>query len=223
MAGTRKRLAWLLAVLLLLSGCANKETEQPPTDPTSSPTVQPPSGNLICVEISRFNGVFVEDGNDEQVQEVAAILVENNTGKFLDLAMVTYEVGDRTATFKITGLPSGRRAWVLESNGMTLTPGEELVFKDCKETYNHNALETTDDLSVERQGKSLTVKNTSDKTLSNVVVYFKNTISAQDDTFFGGITYMMIFGELKPGESATQAKDHFGETSEIVRFSYQVK
>lgn len=210
-----------LALLLALSGCGTNDPTQPQTEPATEPTQAAPTGSLICVEISRFTGGFVEDGTDEQVQDVAAILVANNTGKFLELATVTYKVGDRTATFQITGLPAGRQAWVLESSRMSLTEGDELELEDCQEAYNPNAIETTDALSVSRQGKSLTLTNTSGKTLTNVVVYFKNTLD--DGTFMGGITYYMLFGDMEPGASITQSKDHFGNSSEIVRFSYQEK
>lgn len=209
----------VLALLLTLSGCRMQAPTLSPTEPVTEPTQPAPTGNLICVEISRFNGGFVEDGSGKKVQDVAAILVANNTGKFLELATVTYKVGDRTATFKVTGLPSGRRAWVLESSGMSIKEGDELILEDCEETYNPNAIETSDLLSVSRQGKSLTLTNTSDKTLSNVVVYFKNTL--EDDTFMGGITYYMVFGDMAPGATFTQTKDHFGNSSEIVRFTYQ--
>lgn len=217
----RKWMACILALALALCGCGEAPDSPPSTEDATQPTTPKATGNLICVEISRFNGDFVEDGTDERVQDVAAILVANNTGKFLELATVTYQVGDRTATFLVTGLPSGRRAWVLESNRMSITEGDELVLEECKDTYNPNAMETTDALAVSRQGKSLTVTNVSGKTLNNVVVYYKNTVSAEDTTFLGGITYYIVYGKMEPGDTLTQSKDHFGATSEIVRYSYQ--
>lgn len=215
----RKWLALMLAIILLLSACVPKGIETPSADPTAATQQPGVTGNLICVEISRFNGYFVEDGKDEKVQNVAAILVANNTGKFLEMATITYKVGDRTATFLVTGLPSGKRAWVLEKNRMTLSDADELVLEDCQETYTPNAILTTKDLSVSRQGKSLTLTNTTDRKLSNVAVYYKNTL--EDGTFMGGITYLVPFGDLEPGASVTKIKDHFSDASEIVRFSYQ--
>lgn len=215
----RKRMAFMLALLLMLSGCGRKGPDSSATEPTV-PTTQPgATGNLICVEISRFSGGFVEDGSGDQVRDVAAILVANNTGKFLELATVTYKVGDRTATFQVTGLPSGKQAWVMESNRLTLSDGDELVLEDCQETYNPNAILSSDDLSVSRQGNSLTLTNTSGRKLSNVAVYYKNTL--EDGTFLGGITYYIAFGDMEPGSSLTQTKDHFDSSSEIVRFGYQ--
>ena len=210
----RKYIASCLA-LLLLSGCSvHGEAPQQTTAPSSST-----NGGLVCEEISRFSGAFVEDGKDQQVKDVAAILVVNQTEQFLDLATVTYQVGDRTATFQITGLPAGRKAWVMESNRLTLKDGDELVLKDCVESYRPDPIVTSDALSVSRQGQYLTLTNTSDSKLVNVAVYYKNTL--EDGTFLGGITYVMAFGDMEPGATKTIGKDHFDQTSEILRFSYQ--
>jgi Fe-S cluster assembly iron-binding protein IscA len=212
----RNRILFLcLAVAVMLSGCvAAPETTTEAPVPTYTL-----GGDLICVEVSRFSGSFVEDGSDAKVTDVAAILVENRTGKFLELGTVTYKVGDRTATFKITGLPTGERAWVLEKNRMTIGEGDELVFDDCQTTYHPDPVRTTDDLAVRREGNSLTVENKSGRTLQNVCVYYKNRM--EDGTFLGGITYLIKFGQMEPGAVLQRATSHFGDESEIVRFSYQ--
>lgn len=208
----RKIIAGLFALLLFLSGC----TPENPIEPTVDLGAE---GSLNCMEISRFTGGFVEDGSGARVQDVAAILVANNTGKFLDLATITYKVGSRTATFKVTGLAHGKKAWVLESNRLTLQEGDELVLEDCVETFNPSPVLSTNDLAVSRRDNALTLTNTSGRKLSNVTVYYKNTL--EDGTYMGGITYLISFGDMEPGTSVTQIRDHFGDSSEIVRYSYQ--
>ena len=215
----RKWLAAALAALLTLSGCGAHTRGPATNDPTTPTKPAGTTGNLVCVEISRFSGGFVEDGSHAQVRDVAAILVANNTGKFLEMATVTYQVGDRTATFLVTGLPHGKQAWVLEANRLTLSEGDELELTDCQEVYNPNAVTSTNDLTVQRRGNSLTLTNTSGKKLTNVVVYYKDTL--EGGIYMGGITYFISFGDLEPGATVTQTKDHFSDTSEIVRFSYQ--
>ena len=204
-----------LAAMMILSGCSD-HTQTP--EETSIPVVQL-GGDLVCMEISRFSGGFVEDGTGAPVTDVAAILVSNNTGKFLELATVTYKVGDRTATFKITGLPAGEQAWVLEQNKMQISEGDELIFDECMSSYQSNPVRTPEDLEVTRQGNSVTVRNTTDKTLKNVCIYYKNRMS--DGVFLGGISYLINCGDLDAGASVQKSVAHFGDESEIVRFSYQ--
>lgn len=203
----------LVILALVLTGCAPAEPEPTPPQATL------PSGDLTCLEISRFTGSFVEDGTDEAVTDVAAILVDNDTGRFLDLATVIYTVGNRTATFLVSGLPAGEQAWVLEKDRMTITEGDELVFKDCQTSFNDGAILTTDDLAVARQGNTVTVENRTDKTLTNVCIYYKNKL--EDGTFLGGITYLMSFDSLEPGASAQNSARHFDDNSVIVRYGYQ--
>lgn len=220
-----KRFSSILVVLLLLMcGCSKtapkSEGTTAPTEASTQSTTPPTiKGNLVCLEISLFSGNYVESGKERPVMDVAAILVENNTDSFLDLAMITYKVGDRTAQFRVSGLPSGRRAWVMELNALTLTDGDELVLEECQESYNPNAITEPDAISVKREGKSLTMTNTSGKTLKNVSVYYKNTM--EDGVFLGGITYVIFFGDMEPGATVTKSADHFGKNSEIVRYSYQ--
>lgn len=214
-----------LAAVLALSGCAESQKQQEDTTELSTVETEPtqaatePVDNLVCLDISRFTGGYVEDGSYEQVKDVAAILVSNETNRFLELATVTYMVGERTATFRITGLPAGGKVWVLEQNRMTLSDGDELVFLDCESSYNSNAIVATGDLSVSREGNNLTVTNVSGKTLKNVCVYYKNKLAS--DVFMGGITFMVVFGELEPGATLTRASAHLGDNSQIVRYSYQ--
>lgn len=202
-----------LAVLLALSGCSTPGQPEQTTAPTQ------PIGDLICVEISRFSGGFVEDGSDEKVTDVAAILVSNETGKFVDLATVTYTVGEKTATFRITGLPAGERVWVLEKDRLQLSEGDKLVFDECKVTYKEDPIRSTQSLAVTREGNTLTVTNVSEHTLNNVCVYYKNRL--EDGSFFGGITYLINFGRMEPGETMQRSADHFGEKSTVVRYSFQ--
>ena len=176
---------------------------------------------LVCLQFSRYSGAFVEDGSDEAVSNVAAMLVANTGSEFLDLATVTYDAGGQTATFVVTGLPPGEKAWVLESNRMILADGIEFRLRDCATTFRPDAVTQTDLLSVTPQGDTLTVENTSDRTLENVCVYYK--VYHTDGNYLGGITYMLSFGTLKPGESARKQSVHYGEDARIVRFSYQTE
>lgn len=218
----KKLLCLCLAAMLTLSGC-NATRGQKETEPTQAPSEDSISQvrDLMCLEISRFTGGFVEDGTYERVTDVAAILVANDTDQFLELATVTYRVGNRKATFRITGLPAGGMVWVLEQNRLTLAPEDQLVLEDCQASYNPKAITSTSDLQVIRDGNSYTVKNVSGKTLKNVCIYYKNTMD--NGYFMGGITFMMTFGDMAPGEQIKRASAHLGDNSRIVRYGYQVE
>lgn len=177
------------------------------------------SADLYCLEFSRYNGEFIEDGSHQPVTDVAAALIENRSQEFLDLATVTYDVGGRTAEFVVTGLPPGAKAWVLESNRMTISDDAQFKFLECTSAFRQDAVLSAKDLAVFSAGNTLSVTNSSDQTLENVCVYYKTVNN--DGAYLGGITYMLAFDTLKPGETATRSTAHFTQNSRIVRYSYQ--
>lgn len=209
------RIRWLILImagLLILSGCSEEPEET--TGSTDN------FGGLVCLEYSRFSGSFPEDGSGREVTDVAAMLVYNSSSEFLDYATVECSIGSSTGTFQITGLPPGATAWVLEQDARTVSDGDTFTARTCEQyAYRSDAVMSTELLSVEPDGSTLTVKNVSDKTLENVCVYYKSLHS--DGHYFGGICYMLNFGTLDPGESAQKQSSHFGSDSKIVRYSFQ--
>lgn len=177
------------------------------------------SADLYCSEFSAYSGPFVEDGTNEQVENVMAVLIENRSDEFLDAATVVYNVGDDTATFVLTGLPAGESVWVLERSRRVLEAGMKFEFVSCDSSFRNDIIEKTDKLEVITEDNAITVTNKSSKALQNVCVYYKTRNS--DGNFLGGITYMLGFDNMSSGETAEKQSAHFGENSEIVRYSFQ--
>ncbi len=213
----------LLTVCMFLAGCdgigGTEDTKSYYGEPVTEYTAS--SADLYCLEINRYSGPFVEDGQNEQVENVAAILVENRSKQYLDYAKVTYYVAGKIATFNVTGLPPGGKAWVLEAEKMQIEGTPSFEFLDCESTFRKDAVMTTDLIGVATQDNVLTVTNKSDETLENVCVYYKNVNS--DGNYLGGITYMIGFDTLEAGKSAQRESAHFGENSRIVRYSFQTQ
>lgn len=210
----------LLALCTMLAGCNRGNTDTPGGyDGEPVTEYKPTSAELYCAEITTYTGPFVEDGKNEQVENVAAILVENRSQQFLDYATITYNVGGKVATFNVTGLPVGGKAWVLEKDKLQLDGTLSFEFLDCESVFKKDAVTSTTDLKVETEGNSVTLSSKTSKTLKNVCIYYKNVNS--DGNYLGGITYMLSFDTLTAGQSVQKESAHFGENSQIVRFSFQ--
>lgn len=214
----------LAAVLcLFLSGCGGDPSSNPKgtTAPTEVSSPLATSADLYCLEVSTYSGPFVEDGSEEEVENVAAIIVENRSEQFLDRAMITYVFGDKVAQFELTGLPSGARAVVLEKNRLTLTGKEEYTLINCDSSFRSDAVTQSGSLKAYSSGNVLKLENTSKETYLNTCVYYKKVNS--DGMFLGGITYMLSFDTMNPGDVKEKASAHFTDDCEIVRFSYQTE
>lgn len=215
----------VVAMSMSVSGCKGSGAENVSTadEQTTLNTVfdKPPasSADLYCLEFTAYSGIYVEDGKNEEIENVAAILVENRADVFLDKATVKYKYGDKTAAFLVTGLPAGGKCWVLEADKMVIDGKHSFEFEDCVSAFKEEAVLSTDKLTTTSEDNSVTIKNISEDTLENVCVYYKNTMD--DGVYLGGITYMMNFGTLEPGEDLTKESGHFSDRSEIVRYSFQ--
>ncbi|MBQ8621897.1 MAG: hypothetical protein IJ422_06250 [Oscillospiraceae bacterium] len=194
------------------------EADPPPEGDGSSGKAT--SEDIVCKEFARFSGQYVEDGRDEPVENVAAILVTNTSDSFLDLATLTYTIDGKTATFVVTGLPAGRSAWVMENSRMTIGADASFTFVDCVSAFRDNAVTSTRNLTIRSNGNMLTAINNTGTTLKNVAVYYK--VVHTDGNYFGGITYMASFDTLAPGEALETLAGHYQDGStEIVRISWQ--
>ncbi len=226
----RKMMLSLCAFVLIftmsldLAGCASAgEGSSDATEGTKQDVIidtpKASSADLYCLEINTFSGIYVEDGKNEKVENVATILVENRSEVFLDRATVKYKYGDKTATFLVTGLPAKGKCWVMEANKLQPDGKHSFEFEDCISAFKEDATLGEGKIKTSAKGNTLTVTNISEKTLNNVCVYYKNTMD--DGNFLGGITYMLTFDVLKPGESLEKASGHYSENSKIVRCSFQ--
>ena len=178
------------------------------------------SGDLSCDQFGIFSGQFLEDGRDELVKNVAAVLVTNRTDRFLDFATLTFDIDGQTATFILSGLPAGRSAWVMEATRMTATSSSVFTYQNCVNSFRDDVTASTDKVTISSDGNMLTAVNNTSETLKDVFVYYRTLHT--DGNFLGGITYRADFGTLEPGASVETMAGHFNkETSEIVRVGWR--
>ena len=208
--------AILLVILLVVVG----ETIRERIESGDSPIIQTGNKTLEGTKFSSFSGEYVEDGSGVPVEKVAAILVTNKSDSFLDLATLEYEIDGKKATFVVSGLPAGKSAWVLEKNKMTVTEQSSYKYIDRNTSFKDGVVDKTDKISISSEGDTLTAVNNTDKKLEGVFVYYKALHT--DGNYFGGITYMIEFGDLEPGEKVTKLAGHYEkDTTEIVRIGWK--
>ena len=197
------------------------ETEPVTTQPTTEPAtgVQSPEEQLTWVQYASYDGVFVEDGSDEPVEDVASILVTNGSEQYLDMAKMTFLLDGQEATFMVTGLPAGASVWVMESDRKTIRTESVLEHADSLTSFRKDAVDTLEGLNIQYAGNILKVTNNRDKTLKNLTLYYK--VLHSDGNYLGGITYMVSFGDLEPGQSAEKLAGHYQEgCTDIVRIGF---
>lgn len=164
---------------------------------------------LELVAWGGYSGNYVEDGSDELVSNVAAILVKNLSGDMLQVAQIQFQVNEtEMAWFQIANLPAGESALALELNRRQFSSGDDYSYGKTASSFLGEPSVQSDRVKLDTgTAGQLTLENISSETLAKVYVYYKYV--QQDGTYLGGITYRVPFENVEPGGSVTVTAGHF--------------
>lgn len=176
-------------------------------------------GRIEIVSIKGTDGLFVEKGEEIQVNNIASIVIKNRSDKMLEYAKISYRVNKyERADFEISALPAGESAVVMESLAREYSESDDY---ECDEasllTAYKNADENPDGVEIESGDGIIAVKNVSDKAINATVIY-KYYIDGQ---YYGGIAFSGKFEKVAPGETVTKESDRINEKCRIVNIEIE--
>lgn len=186
------------------------ETSQPTEEPLATTPETDPSlteiqlpyvleEGLTILGISKYAGIYMEDGSDEVVSNILMIQLENTSGQDLYLAQINLVFGDQTAVFQVTNLPDGETAVLLEQQRMAYT--SQLPQSASAENVSFTTAFSmcADRVEVTALNGVINVRNISGEDIpDDIYVYYKNYAGG---LYYGGITYRVrVEGGLKAGE-----------------------
>lgn len=151
---------------------------------------------LVVQGVTGYEGAYMEDGSNEEVVDVAALILKNN-GAMVREAEITIYAADQQFTFYATMIPAHSELLVLE--------------KDKKIWQTHRVVsvegwasdEPTTDVSlriIEEGLGTLKLTNTTNEMLDQLTVYHKGW-SEETGMYLGGITYETLVDRIAPGET----------------------
>lgn len=156
---------------------------------------------LCVLGVGSYSGPYFEDGSDEAVTDVLAIVVENIREDWVENADLTLSCGEETAQFSVSALPGHRCAILLEQNRMTYSDGVELCSPICTFCTNDMTGKNVDfdaDFLLEPyEGDFLVLRNVSGHEIAgDAVLYYKSVAPYGRNgelLFMGGIAYANRF------------------------------
>lgn len=171
---------------------------------------------LTVEAIGTYDGAYMEDGTDEQVERVAAVLIKNESEHMLQIAelKLVFDSGDE-AVFLLTNIPAGRTVLALDMNRLQCDKERKATeITGMMNFFDETPMET-ERLDAEGTEGRLTLKNRSDEAYPLVYVYYKTM--ADNGVYLGGITYRVPFEQI-PGKTQieTDAAHYSPDKSEIV-------
>lgn len=167
--------------------------------------------NLSIELIGSYDGLFVEDGSDEVIENALSIVVRNKGSKTLQIGLITMSDGEKTYEFQVSTLPAGTKALVLEKNKAVYEAGKEYDITDFSSGYFASTTLMEESLEISAVDGMITVKNIGNETYSKLYVYYKT--KKINGAYMGGITYRTPVENLAPGDSQEVVAAHYKEAS----------
>ena len=163
--------------------------------------------DITIQRINAYSGIFIEDGSDKEVKNVAAIEVKNTSNKPLEFAQIQLYNGNKKLVFDVSTLPANSSAVVMEKNKASFNSSKGVTYGGTTAGYV-NSLEKASSIKCKKvKNNGIEVTNTSSKTIPCVRVFYK--YKSSEGYYVGGITYTAKVKDLKAGASQTIYPSHF--------------
>lgn len=162
---------------------------------------------LEIKDIKSYDGIFFEDGNEQEVKNVATIIVKNNSDVNIEYGKVVLHGAKSDLEFKITALPKGATMVVQEINM------KKYVEQDYTNvTYDVAPLDefemSEDKIHIAEKDDELEITNLTDEVIPVTRVFFKLYMD-DIDVYAGGITYTIALKNIQPKTTVYAAPYHY--------------
>lgn len=175
-----------------------------------------PGYNITIEKMGPYSGMFVEDGSNANIQNVAMLLVKNNGDFPVEYTQIRVVCGQVELLFDISALPAGEKLVVQEKTGKTTledkaTAVSALVVQQADMEMSRDKVRVTDN-----GDNTLTIQNLTNETISTVRVFYKYYMK-NEGIYVGGIAFTVRITRLAPSASVTVQPSHYtSQTSQVV-------
>lgn len=156
--------------------------------------------SLVAQKLIPYEGAYLEDGSEEAVTDVAALILENTGTIGIEYAQIILVQNGRELSFDATYIPPKSTILLLEENKQ---PYSDAAVTSCRcRTVIPGVFDCAErTVEVKETGMcTLEVTNLTEQTLSGVRIYYKHH-EGPNDLYVGGITYSTVIPDLEPGET----------------------
>ena len=174
-----------------------------------------PGYDLVLEKLASYSGMYVEDGSNASVTNVAMLMVRNDGHFPLEYTQIQIRYETETLVFDITALPVGERLVVQEKTGKPIPAGDP-VESSAMVVQRANMEMSLSQVKVTDVGNnSLQIENLTDRTIQTVRVFYKYYME-EENVFVGGIAYTVRISRLAPNATMTIQPAHYNSTTSRV-------
>lgn len=175
-----------------------------------------PGHGLVIERLAPYTGMFVEDGTNASVPEVAMLLVKNVGPYPVEYTRVSVQYEGTELIFDISALPVDAQLVVQEKTCKPVPEGTP-VSANAMVVHRADMEMSRDQVKVTDNGNNtLTIENLTGEMIPTVRIFYKYYMT-QEDVFVGGIAFTVRITRLGAGESITIQPSHYNsQTSRVV-------
>ena len=173
---------------------------------------QIPGYDLVIEKLAPYDGMFVEDGSNADIENVAMLMVKNDGGFPVEYTQIRVACGEEELLFDVSALPVGERLVVQEKTGKAIPEGgatsaSVLVVQRADMEMSESKVKVTDN-----GNNTLTIRNLTDETIPTVRLFYKYYMD-EEQLFVGGIAFTVRITKLGAGASVTIQPSHYTSRS----------
>ena len=174
-----------------------------------------PNSTLSIRAVKSYSGVYIEDGSDKDISNIAAIILDNKGNENIEYAKITLPYGEKEYIFEAKTLAAGATMVVQESTGAKYVEGEYGEATVVVATMEKMEMsEKSVELS-ETESGALKIANISGENIPCVRIFYKFYLE-DIGVSVGGITYTSKITELKAGETRVITPSHYDKDASRV-------
>lgn len=156
--------------------------------------------SLVAQKLIAYDGAYLEDGSEENVVDIAALVLENTGTTGIEYAQIVLVQSGRELYFDATYIPPKSTVLLLEENKQ---PYSDFPVTACRcRTVIPGVFDRAErTVAVKETGMcTLEVTNLTEQEMDCVRIYYKHH-EGENDLYVGGITYSAVIPNLSPGET----------------------
>ena len=157
-----------------------------------------------------YSGKFVEDGSDEEVENIAAVRLINTGDEDYQYLEFTVSTGSASYAFAASSVHAGTVMTVLNKEKKTCGEGETVIAAECpiRAGYQTPPSMLDDTFELTQATGSFRIRNVTDRDLTGTItVYYK---CADENGWLGGITFRAVVNGLAAGQEQWTPAEHMG-------------
>ena len=177
---------------------------------------QVPGHGLTIERIAPYTGMYVEDGTNVLVENVAMLLVKNTGTQPVEYTQICIQYGEESLLFDISALPVGERI-VVQEKFCKKIPEKDATSASAMVIYRADMAASNEKISVVDNGdNTLTITNLSGEMIPSLRLFYKYYMT-DEAVFVGGIAFTVRLTRLPAGASITIQPTHYNSaTSRVV-------